>query len=128
MPSTALLTTDLPPDPIHVEADQMRLTQVMTNLIINAINYTHDEGAINITAAQENGIAVIRIHDTGIGIPAEMIPQVFQPFFRTGLGTSKGTGLGLTITKEIVDLHGGTITVTSEPGKGSTFTVRLPLK
>lgn len=117
---------------VEVYADPQRIAQVLTNLISNAINYTPDPGRITVELDQEPpsedhpaGRAVIRVIDTGIGIQPELLPQVFEPFFRVEEVTSTGTGLGLTIVREIVHLHGGEISVNSEVGEGSVFTVKL---
>ncbi|NPV68943.1 MAG: PAS domain S-box protein [Anaerolineae bacterium] len=122
------LTTRLPEAPLIASIDSKRITQVITNLVVNAMNYTPAGGAITVSVAREEDSAVIRVQDTGIGIPAEALPHIFEPFFRVSEEVARGTGLGLTISREIVDLHGGTLTVESEVGRGSTFTVRLPLE
>ncbi len=105
--------------------------QVILNLTVNAINYTPSGGCVTIQLLTERdgycSYGVVRVCDTGIGIAPEHLQRVFEPFFRANEGASRGTGLGLSIAKEIVDLHGGLLTVESEPGKGSTFSVRLPL-
>jgi PAS domain S-box-containing protein len=116
-----------PPDPLRALVDPQRLTQVITNLVTNAINYTPEGGQIIISLEAEGGQAVLRVRDTGIGIAPQMLTQVFEPFVRANEKVRGGTGLGLTIARDIVTLHGGTISVESEPGKGSTFTVRLNL-
>lgn len=125
------LVTHLPAVPLDIFADANRLAQVVTNLITNAITYTPDQGQIEVSLEREDsdsGLqAVIRVRDTGIGIPSDQLAQVFEPFFRVMHGSGKGTGLGLTISKEIVELHGGTITADSRFGQGSVFTVRLGL-
>lgn len=122
------LTETLPDEPVYIFADRKRFVQVMTNLIVNAINYTPQGGKIGVQLAIENGakgnFAAISVKDTGIGIPPESIEQIFQPFYRASQETP-GSGLGLSIVKEIVDHHGGSIDVQSEVGKGSTFTVRI---
>lgn len=115
----------------HLSADADRLTQVITNLISNAINYTPEGGTVTVcleTNTTEKRVSII-VADTGIGIPDEHLTQIFQPFFRVPNETSavKGSGLGLAISKEIIELHGGTLTVESERGKGSRFVVRLPM-
>lgn len=117
-----------PAEPIYVEADEERLRQVFTNLIVNAINYTPAGGEVRIevSADWENQHAVIRVIDTGVGIAPEDQMQIFQPFYRV-ISDVEGTGLGLSISREIVESHGGTIEVDSEVGQGSTFIVRLPL-
>jgi PAS domain S-box-containing protein len=115
----------------HLSADADRLTQVLTNLISNAINYTPEGGMVTVcleSHSVEKRVA-ITVADTGIGIPDEHLTQIFQPFFRVPNETNsvKGSGLGLAISKEIIELHGGTLTVESERGKGSRFIVRLPM-
>ncbi len=114
-----------------LNVDPARLTQVVTNLISNAINYTPEGGAVTLcleTLHAERRVNII-VADTGVGIPDEHLAQIFKPFFRVPNETIavKGSGLGLAISKEIVDLHGGTLTAESEQGKGSRFIVRLPL-
>jgi PAS domain S-box-containing protein len=122
------LTTELCSSSLYANVDPKRLLQVITNLVINAINYTPNGGYVAINLERDGqGVAVITVQDSGIGIPIDVLPQVFQPFFRVSEGTVKGTGLGLTISKEIVELHGGTLTVESEVGRGSAFKVRLGL-
>lgn len=118
---------DLPETEVMVWADHERLIQVFTNLLVNAINYTESGGTIAFTLYCEADHALISVVDSGLGIPAEMLPHIFDPFFRANLGTQRGTGLGLTISREIVLAHGGEISAQSERGKGTTITVRLPL-
>lgn len=119
-----------PATPISkVSVDKMRLYEVVSNLIINAINYTPNNGHIKIWITEENNEVITHISDTGIGIAPENIPHLFQKFYRVagkfGQG-SKGTGLGLYITKGLVEMHQGRIWVESELGKGSTFSFSLP--
>ncbi|MCC6800054.1 MAG: GAF domain-containing protein [Anaerolineae bacterium] len=129
-----LLRASLPDQPLVVNADPQRISQVITNLVNNAINYTSEGGTITIELAsadpRDTGSgrqAAIRVRDTGIGIPVEMLPQVFEPFFRANEEVAAGTGLGLTIAREIVHLHHGSITVDSAAGQGAVFTVTLDL-
>ncbi len=115
--------------PVEIIGDSGRLAQVVTNLLTNAIQYNQSEGEVRVTLESENGLAVLKISDTGNGIAPEDLPRVFGRFFRadasrTGAGNS---GLGLAICKAIVEAHGGTIEVASEENVGTTFTVRLPL-
>jgi PAS domain S-box-containing protein len=118
----------LPAEPVVALLDPIRITQVISNLVGNAINYTPSGGQVVVEMAVEAQEAVIRVRDTGIGIAPDMLERIFEPFFRVDqTATVRGAGLGLAISKEIVDLHGGTITVESEVGRGSIFTVRLPL-
>ncbi len=109
---------------ISADADQM--SQVFLNLIMNAIHAMPDGGTLRVEGTQVNGNLRISLADTGHGIPAEHLSRIFDPFFTTK-ETGKGTGLGLTVVKGIIEEHGGTITVTSEPGRGTTFTITLPL-
>ncbi|GAB4511604.1 MAG: hypothetical protein OHK0046_09920 [Anaerolineae bacterium] len=118
-------------DPLHVFVDPDRVTQVITNIVANAINYTAEGGTIDVmlsTQASDNTMpyAVIAVRDTGVGIAENDLPHIFQPFFRASEST-KGTGLGLSIAREIVTLHNGQIDVQSKLGEGSTFFIRLPL-
>ncbi|NLX09904.1 MAG: GAF domain-containing protein [Chloroflexi bacterium] len=125
------LVTDLPDEPIRASVDFQRLSQVFTNLITNAINYTPEGGRITVELDQEIGPdrtrAIIRIRDTGPGISPDQLAHVFEPFFRANDGTISGAGLGLTIAREIVHLHDGELRVESELGRGSTFAVLLDL-
>lgn len=111
-----------------VEADGERLRQVMNNLISNAIKFSPDGGSIIVKAEDKNNELLVQVIDHGVGIPKEAIPHVFERFYRAedsmALG---GTGLGLYITKQIIEAHGGRIWVESEPGKGSTFYFTIPL-
>ncbi|MBC7247528.1 MAG: hypothetical protein H5T73_07100 [Actinobacteria bacterium] len=114
-----------------VYADPERLHQVMKNLLSNAIKYSPDGGPVEVTTEVEGKYVTISVSDRGIGIPAEELPRIFERFSRVEreevLGIS-GTGLGLAIVKHIVELHGGKVTVRSEQGQGSTFTVYLPIR
>jgi heavy metal sensor kinase len=127
--ATKNITVESHLEPVSLKADASRLGQVVTNLLTNAIRYNHDKGSIIITLKAEGAQAVLSIADTGIGIPPENQPFLFERFYRVDFSRARddgGTGLGLAICKTIVEAHHGTITFTSEPGKGSTFTVRLP--
>jgi two-component system phosphate regulon sensor histidine kinase PhoR len=121
-----------PETPLSISADRLRIEQVITNLITNAISYTPENGevAVTVTVEEQNEIgkrfAAIQVRDTGIGIPEDVLPDIFQPFFRVN-DFQSGMGLGLSISKEIVEMHGGKITVESEINMGACFTVYLPL-
>jgi signal transduction histidine kinase len=107
-----------------------QLRQVLHNLVENAIKYTPDGGAITLSLEQEANIAKIQIKDTGYGIPSSDLPHIFDRFYRVrsnGHEDIEGNGLGLAIVKTIVEKHGGQVTVESEVGKGSCFTVHVPL-
>ncbi|MBI3197779.1 MAG: response regulator [Rhodospirillales bacterium] len=125
------LAIDLPPDPLWLEADLTRLSQVVGNLLNNAAKYTPEGGRIRLSVRAEGDAAVIEIADNGLGIPTEMQARVFQLFAQvdTHLGRAQGgLGIGLALARQLVALHDGTIAVQSAgAGKGSTFTVRLPL-
>ena len=112
-----------------MEASQDHLQAIWTNLLSNAIKYTPDGGKIDIAIGVDNGFVKGDVQDSGIGISAESLPNIFEEFFRTDEAkamTTRGTGLGLSITKYLTETYDGTIEVQSEPGKGSTFTFRLP--
>jgi signal transduction histidine kinase len=115
-----------PDDPVFVLADRERLIQVITNLVTNAINYTPPGGKVRVVIREEDDSARVAVEDTGIGIDSENLPYIFQPFYRV-VSEVEGTGLGLSIAKEIVEMHEGTLIVRSQPGKGSIFTITLPL-
>jgi signal transduction histidine kinase len=116
--------------PITIVGDRLRLRQLFLNLIDNAIKYTPEGGAVTLQVERQNGSALFEVADTGIGIPPEEIDRIFDRFYRVDKARSRelgGTGLGLSIAKWIAELHRGSITVVSEPHKGSTFSVRLPI-
>jgi len=127
-----LLTVERPKDPVPVHADATRLEQVVTNLLSNAGKFTETGGAVVLSLARSDGHALLRVSDTGRGIPPPMTDQVFEPFVQVnpGLDRSKGgLGLGLTLVKRLVQMHGGTVAASSGgAGHGSTFEVRLPLR
>lgn len=122
------LEINLPEQPFILLLDANRIQQVLTNLVINAITYTDEGGRITARVYAEGDRVIIEVEDTGVGIPSEMMPQVFEPFFRVREGSAPGTGLGLTISSEIVEAHGGSLSVTSEFGHGSCFRIALPLE
>jgi signal transduction histidine kinase len=116
-----------PPEPIEVGADAVRLQQVLDNLLQNAIKYSPEGSRVRVTLSADEREAAISVADEGGGIPAEDLPLVFDPFFRSkSAGDAPGTGLGLSVARQIVAAHGGRIDVQSQPGHGSTFTVVLP--
>ena len=122
------LTLDL--QPVQLHADPFRLTQVVANILTNAILYNRPGGTAQATLRSENNFAILTISDTGLGIPPEHLPRIFERFYRVEESRSRelgGAGLGLAICKSIIDAHQGTITATSEVHYGTTFVVRLPL-
>jgi CheY-like chemotaxis protein len=125
------LRVELPSEAVWTEADPVRLEQVLTNLLHNAIKYTEPGGFITLSLAREHSRLVVRVADTGAGIPAEALPHLFEPFMQVGRSLERaqgGLGLGLTLVKRLVELHGGQVEAASEGvGLGSVFTVRLPL-
>lgn len=113
-----------------IEADKLRINEVLSNLIANAISYTPEGGQITVWTESQDGEVITHVKDTGVGIQKEAIPHLFTKFFRISGNLeqgSKGTGLGLYISKSVVDMHHGKIWVESEFGKGSTFNFSLPI-
>jgi signal transduction histidine kinase/ActR/RegA family two-component response regulator len=125
------LTVSLPAQRVRLDADPIRLAQVITNLVNNAAKYTPPHGQIGLAAHLEGPHVVVRVRDNGIGMAPELIGRVFDLFMqgdRSLAHTTGGLGVGLTIVRKLVELHGGTVSATSEgPGRGSEFVVRLPL-
>jgi len=125
------LAISLPTEPLTLEADGIRLAQILSNLLNNAAKYTEPGGQIWLTARQEAGEVAISVRDTGIGIPPEKLPHVFDMFAQVhvvGYRNTGGLGIGLTLVRRLVEMHGGRIEARSGgAGKGSEFTVRLPV-
>jgi len=122
--------TDSSPESLPpVLGDEAILTEALVNLVGNAVKYTHAGGKVAVDAAAEPGQVVVSVADTGVGIAAEDVPFVFDAFYRGKVGpdAEAGCGLGLALTRRIIEAHHGTISVESEIGKGTTFTVRLPV-
>jgi two-component system, OmpR family, sensor histidine kinase SenX3 len=112
-----------------VRGDETLLTSMFTNLVDNAVKYTPRGGQVEVTGGFEGSEIVIRVSDTGIGIPESKLPRIFERFYRVDKARSKatgGTGLGLSIVKHVAENHGGRVTVESRLGEGSTFTAYLP--
>lgn len=122
------LIVNLSPDLPDIAADRSSLSEVLSNLIDNAIKYSHEDGTIVVAAAPEGNFVKVSITDTGIGIPQSVIDNLFHKFYRSHRSreTVAGTGIGLYICRVIIESHGGTIGVTSREGKGSTFTFTVP--
>ncbi|MBN2489404.1 MAG: PAS domain-containing protein, partial [Planctomycetes bacterium] len=124
------LVLDAPPEPVELLADAEALRQVVDNLLQNAIRYTPHGGRVVVRIRREADHAAIAVEDTGIGIEPRHQARLFERFYRVDTARSRalgGTGLGLSIVKHIAEAHGGDVAVESEPGRGSTFRVRLPL-
>jgi two-component system phosphate regulon sensor histidine kinase PhoR len=122
---------DMEPAPFLIPVDVKTMDQAFSNLIDNAIKYNRENGEITVRARYEDGRAVLRIKDTGVGIPPSDLDRVFERFYRVDKSRSResgGTGLGLAIVKHIVECHGGEVRVESEPQKGSVFIIALPLE
>lgn len=126
-----LLRVELPDEPVHVEADPVRLAQIFGNLLGNAVKYTDSGGQIEVAVHRAAEEAVVSVADTGVGIPKDMLPHVFDLFVQVKrtLGRTKGgLGIGLSLVRSLVELHGGSVEAHSEgEGHGSRFVVRLPL-
>jgi two-component system phosphate regulon sensor histidine kinase PhoR len=122
------VSLDIPGNSPKVRADEDRLAQVFLNLLDNAVKYTPDQGVITVRILPGEEHVRIEIADTGVGIPADDLPRIFERFYRVDKARSRelgGTGLGLSIVKHIVQGHGGEVKVVSAPGKGATFSFTL---
>ncbi|MBA4189585.1 MAG: hybrid sensor histidine kinase/response regulator [Planctomycetaceae bacterium] len=125
------LEVTLPPESVHLSADRVRLTQVFSNLLNNAAKYTESGGRITLLGYVESGHVTVRVRDTGVGIPPELIPQIFELFTQVNQTLNRsqgGLGVGLALVRRLVELHKGTVSARSEgPGTGAEFTVVLPI-
>jgi two-component system sensor histidine kinase BaeS len=123
------LTVSLPEDPLELSLDQDKISQVVNNLLSNALKFTPKGGSVEVAATRKSRDIEISVRDTGIGISEEDLPFIFERFFRGGNGENgaKGSGIGLTIAKELTEAHGGKIEVKSALNHGTEFTLRLPL-
>ena len=120
------LTVDAAPDLPSVFADHDQIERVIVNLVTNASRATPDGGTITVTASRQGHEVAFSVTDTGVGIPREYLARVFEPFVQVPSSASGGSGLGLTISRRIVEAHGGQLTAQSEAGRGSTFTFTIP--
>jgi two-component system phosphate regulon sensor histidine kinase PhoR len=124
------ISLDSPEQLPHIFANQQNIDEVLSNLITNAIKYSPEGSSISISAMPENEYLKIIVGDTGYGMEKEDLEKIFTRFYRvkdTNTRAIQGTGLGLSLVKTIIDSHHGKITVESEPGQGTTFTVLLPI-
>jgi signal transduction histidine kinase len=125
------LETLIAPTVSDYQGDERKFKQIVINLLSNAVKFTPEGGKVTLAAARVNGAYSISVKDTGIGIAAGDQEKIFEEFKQVGTDYARkaeGTGLGLTLTRKLVELHGGTITVESAPGSGSTFTFTLPIE
>lgn len=124
------LAVALPNEPVWLEADPGRLQQILVNVLNNATKYTDEGGQIFVNASREGNEAVVKVRDTGIGIPADKLPHIFDLFTQVEYPQARaqgGLGIGLTLVRNLVELHGGTVQAKSPgPGKGSEFILRFP--
>lgn len=124
------ITVALPEQPIELEADRDRIRLALRNLVSNAIKFTPANGQIHVTARREGNMAEVTVRDTGVGIVPEALDHIWDPFYQAEEPLTRhfsGIGLGLSIARRMVEMHGGRIWCDSTPGRGSTFTFRLPL-
>jgi signal transduction histidine kinase len=124
------LIYEIPDTPLVVDGDAMRLEQVLQNLITNAAKYDPSGSPVRIRVERCGDLVCVAVSDQGIGIPAAALSEIFQRFYRAANADERhisGLGIGLYVVREIISLHGGTITVESAEGQGSTFTISLPL-
>jgi signal transduction histidine kinase len=123
------LTMSCPEGIDAIEADERRLKQALFNLISNAIKFTPAGGSVRLDARQDNGDLILCVADTGVGIPAADQGRVFDKFERGNpYSRDSGAGLGLSLVKSLIELHGGSVTIASEPGSGTTILCRLPAR
>ncbi len=124
------VSTDYSEGPLTVDGDPLRVKQILLNLLSNAIKYNSDNGWVRVTSRREGTLAVVEVSDGGVGISAEDLAELFKPYRRAGSAQRqiKGVGLGLVIVKKLVEAHGGSMRVVSQPGEGSTFSFTLPLR
>lgn len=116
-------------EPLPIEGDELRLEQVLHNLVGNAVKYSPNGGRVTIRAGRKNGSVAVAVSDEGIGIPTDELPYIFEHFYRaenTDASKIDGMGIGLYVVRQVVALHGGEVSVASSEGHGSTFTITLP--
>jgi two-component system phosphate regulon sensor histidine kinase PhoR len=116
---------------LNFNVDESLLTQVLINLLHNAIKYSHENSKITVSSNIQQGLVTVDVEDQGIGIPERDLPRIFERFYRVDKARSKelgGTGLGLAIVKHIIQVHGGEVSVKSVEGQGSVFSFTIPQK
>ena len=124
-----IIRFDAPPQIIRARADRTRLGQVVTNLLSNAVKYSPEGGEVTVSLEETANNVIVHIADQGLGIPPDKLDRLFEPFYRVQQRETRqieGLGLGLALTRAVVEAHGGEIWVTSEPGEGSLFSYSLP--
>lgn len=125
------IRTDVPPEPVWIEADPVRLAQIIDNLLTNSVKYTNDGGSITITLKREDNVAALKVKDTGVGIEAELLPHIFEVFRQSKQSLDRshgGLGLGLALVKTLTEMHGGSVEAKSGgKDRGAEFIVRLPV-
>jgi CheY-like chemotaxis protein len=122
-----ILESDIHPEDLEIRADKSKFKQVLYNLLSNAIKFTPSGGRVWVRAREQDHDLEMEVGDTGIGIAAEHQDRIFTEFFQVDPRQHQGTGLGLSLTRRLIQLHGGVISLQSEPGHGSVFTFRLPI-
>lgn len=124
------VTTEVPPEPVKLDGDRVRLIQVFTNVLNNAAKFSEPGGTVSIAAVSGPGTVTVAVRDTGIGIPADVLPNVFALFTQVDRSLNRaqgGLGIGLALVRRLVEMHGGTVEAASAgPGTGATFTIALP--
>ncbi|MFH1650812.1 MAG: ATP-binding protein [Chloroflexota bacterium] len=125
LPDNVLLVKKLPEQLPEIEVDTDQMRQVLVNILTNAVQAMPEGGGITIAAGMADGFLELKVSDTGGGVPGDVLPRIFDPLFTT---RAKGIGLGLAVCRSIIERHNGQISATSQAGKGTTFTVRLPVK
>jgi len=131
MPRHVNLSVDLPETPLVMQCDPEHLKRIVYNLLSNAARYTPEGRPMQVTGRSEAEHIVLQFSDAGPGMTEDQLARIFQPYYRTEEARQSpfaGAGLGLFIVRHLVEAHGGTVQVTSQPGQGTTFTLRLPLK
>lgn len=121
------ITLKMNVEPVEIIGDPLRLRQVIDNLLSNALKFTPVGGTVTLAVRQGEGEAIVQVTDNGAGVPDEELPHIFDRFFRGANSVARGSGIGLSVARDLISAHSGTIAVESEIGKGTTFTVRLPL-